>query len=99
MFCIQCGNQLSENERFCSKCGAPAKTVTPDRPPPVPYSPPTPQFADTAAPPFSAPGAYVRQDGKQPLRVPLDSKLLLAAGLCMAAALLLMVINMLSRVF
>jgi hypothetical protein len=42
---------------------------------------------------WRAPDAYSRQDENRPLRVPLDSKLPLAAGLCMAAALALMILN------
>jgi hypothetical protein len=101
MFCTKCGSQMSESERFCSNCGAPAKAAAPDHPPPAPptaYPPPAQQFADIGRPPFGAPGAYGRQNEKQPLRVPLDSKLPLVAGLCMAAALLWVIFDLLRRV-
>ena len=43
MFCTQCGNQLEESDRFCSKCGK-AYGVPPGGPqgnqaPPPPYAP------------------------------------------------------------
>ncbi|MCM1213417.1 MAG: zinc-ribbon domain-containing protein [Lachnospiraceae bacterium] len=28
MFCGQCGSELSENDRFCPKCGAEVESVT-----------------------------------------------------------------------
>jgi phage shock protein C len=44
MFCTQCGNQLAEADRFCSKCGKPlgvppGERQAPPPPPPPPYRP------------------------------------------------------------
>jgi phage shock protein C len=47
MFCTQCGNQLAENDRFCSKCGKPYGV------PPGEYkaqAPPPPPYAAQAVP-------------------------------------------------
>lgn len=45
MFCAKCGNQVSENDTFCGKCGAPVTRAT--NPPPAP----TPQAAPVSQAP------------------------------------------------
>ena len=30
LFCSNCGKEISENEKFCSSCGAPVKSVNPE---------------------------------------------------------------------
>jgi phage shock protein C len=44
MFCTQCGNQISEADRFCSKCGkangVPPGTPGSQAPPPPPFAAP-----------------------------------------------------------
>jgi phage shock protein C len=34
MFCTQCGNELKEDDRFCSKCGKPVAAAPGTAPPP-----------------------------------------------------------------
>ncbi len=62
MFCPNCGTQLNDNAKFCSKCGAKtesagaAEAPRPSPPPPPPISPePHQQYGRTESRPESAP--------------------------------------------
>lgn len=36
MFCVKCGSQMPDTDRFCRKCGAPARQQAPATPQPAP---------------------------------------------------------------
>lgn len=49
-FCLNCGNLLKENDKFCRKCGTPVRTIAP---PPQAQS--TVPQAQSAAPSYDMP--------------------------------------------
>jgi hypothetical protein len=55
MFCEQCGGQLTEDARFCARCGAPVREVAPATPPPSTPLASTPPPGTIAPPPTVAP--------------------------------------------
>ncbi|WP_418742245.1 zinc-ribbon domain-containing protein, partial [Enorma massiliensis] len=62
MFCTQCGNQLPDDSRFCSRCGAPvgaptfASNQAVSATPQTPSAPAAPAAAPAASPtPAAAP--------------------------------------------
>jgi hypothetical protein len=38
-YCMNCGNELGDDARFCGKCGAPAHIAPPPQPPQPVYTP------------------------------------------------------------
>lgn len=58
MFCEQCGNEIPENSKFCSSCGAKVEPVEPIEPvvepEPAPEPAPEPEQAVKATPPPKA---------------------------------------------
>lgn len=59
MYCIKCGAQLSENAKFCSKCGSPINAVAPANvQTPVNVQPPTEQTPVTSAQPVIKQNAF-----------------------------------------
>src|ERR1700722_11544652 len=53
-FCVSCGNQLANDERFCSKCGADQLPKAGDAPPATPQYPPAPLIPVATMPPAAA---------------------------------------------
>jgi TonB family protein len=82
MNCMNCGNALRPELKFCPQCGTPAPQPAPYAPPPeqvrTSWSPPAPQAAP-ASPQFGAPPRRKSRAGKI-LLVVLGVFLLLAAG-------------------
>ena len=87
MFCIKCGNALSDNARFCSSCGALVE-IQPDESSPV--NPEAPVREEPAAAVYQAP-KYVPpvQNAPQKKR---PSKKLLAVGAAVLAVVLALVL-------
>ena len=66
-FCSKCGAPLKEGKAFCVKCGAPAQTVPPEQDPPSEPSFPTLEqdAASSRAPFFKKPGSIVKAPPSQ----------------------------------
>lgn len=45
MYCVKCGQQVPEGDRFCTRCGAPMELPVSSAAQPVPVPPPAPQPA------------------------------------------------------
>lgn len=53
MFCTQCGLQLTDEAKFCSRCGASTDPAVP--PPPPRTAAPAPAYSEPPAPPLVRP--------------------------------------------
>jgi len=67
MYCVKCGQQLSDGDRFCTRCGAPIESGPAPQATPVPAPSPVPQTptapAPNPAPAWSTPAQSLRYAG------------------------------------